>query len=363
MGARIMIIGPGDLARRLASGLSRDAGVGEVIMVGRRAGAGQALAALLAACGEVRVRFAEADAGSLSSLEHLLRRERPDLLVHCASLLSPWHLPTRRDPAAVTLSSAGFAAQLPAQLPLIKNLMEVVRGLDFRGPVVNCSYPDITNHILSRMGLAPTVGIGNVSMILARVRAVLRERGGASGDDAPPYRRVFVRALGHHSQVTAAMLSRPPEDAGLRPRVYVGEEARRADELAYAAAPLELNVGLNELSAASGLPVIRALIPGGAPLWTSAPGPLGLPGGYPISITGGRVELDLPAGLSLDEALAYQNRNAQPDGIQEVADDGTVTLTEPTRRRLSALDGRLAEPLHPSAAEQRFQILRAVLQT
>jgi Saccharopine dehydrogenase NADP binding domain len=364
VGSRILIIGLGNLGRRLAASLAQHAEVSELIVAGRSLAEGPALAAFLAACGETRVRFATVDASQRSSIEHLLRRERPDIVVQCACLMSPWYLSTHPGPRAATIEAAGFAAQVPAQLPLLMNVMEAVRSIDFQGPVINCSYPDVTNPILDKMGLAPTIGIGNVSMIRARVLAGLRERG-ASGNDAPLSANLpLVRVLAHHAHVTPVMLSRCPADTESMPRVYLGENdsVQRADELAYAGTPLRSNPGLSALSASSALLVIRAFLPESEPLRTSAPGPAGLPGGYPIVIADGQIKLDLPPGLSLDEAIDFQNQSARLDGVEAIAENGTVIFTEATKRSLRKLDPRLAEPLHPSQAEQRFRVLKSILE-
>ncbi|HEX3559464.1 MAG TPA: hypothetical protein VHU19_09675 [Pyrinomonadaceae bacterium] len=363
MSGRILIIGLGDIGRRLAAGLAQlgSKEVRELIVAGRCVAGGASLAALLAACGETVVRFAPLDAGRPSAIESLLRRERPDIVVQCASLLSPWYLSACRSEQAATLRAAGFAAQLPAQLPLVTNLMKAVRGTDFQGAVINCSYPDVTHPILARAELAPTIGLGNVSMILARIRAFLRERDASVNEDGSHADLPPVRVLAHHAHVTSTVLSQPQDGVELRPRVYLGEEMRRADELAYSAPPLLSNPSLNALSAASSLPVIRAFLPGSAPLHTSAPGPRGLPGGYPLLITNGQVELDLPPGLGLDEAVAFQHRCARLDGVEAISDDGTVIFTEATQEALRKLDPSLAEPLAPSQAEQRFRLIESLL--
>ncbi|HEX8500610.1 MAG TPA: hypothetical protein VF659_08470 [Pyrinomonadaceae bacterium] len=357
MGGSVVIIGLGNLGKRIAAGLAGCAEVDELLLAGRDAGEGPPFAALLAACveGAARVRFAELDCGRPSSVEDLLRRERPAVVVQCASLLSPWHLSLHPGPVADALQAAGFAAQLPAQLPLLLNLMRSARAVDFRGAIVNCSFPDVTHPVLAGAGLAPTVGTGNVSMIRARVCAALAERGTAAAPE--------VRVLAHHAHVTPVVLSAPPEEAETRPRVYLGERGERADELAYAGPPLRSDPGLNALSAASALPVIRALLPGGAPLRTSAPGPLGLPGGYPVRIADGRVRLDLPPSLSLEEALDFQRRSARHDGVETIAEDGTVFFTEAARASLRGLHPALAEPLPLSEALNRFHLLRSLLET
>jgi hypothetical protein len=364
VGSRILIIGLGDLGRRLAAGLSQHTEVDELILSGRNPEEGPALAALLAACGETRVRFATLDASRRSAIEQLLRRERPDIMVQCATLMSPWYLSNHTGPRAVTIKAAGFAAQVPAQLPLIMNVMMAVRSVDFQGPVINCSYPDVTNPILERMGLAPIIGIGNVSMIRARVLAVLRERGPFGREASSSANLPLVRVLAHHAHVTPVVLSHRPDDAKSIPRVYLGENdsVQRADKLQYAGTPLRSDPSLNALSAASGLPVIRAFLPESEPLRTSAPGPAGLPGGYPLVIADRQIKFDLPPGLSLDEAIAFQNQSARLDGVEAIAADGTMIFTEAAQQFLRKVDPALAEPLHPSQAESRFGLLKSLLE-
>lgn len=65
--------------------------------------------------------------------------------------------------------------------------------------------------ILARLGLAPAVGLGNVAMILMRVRAAIRA---AEPDAALP----LVRVLGHHSQVAGVMQACMPAQPGDRCR-------------------------------------------------------------------------------------------------------------------------------------------------
>ncbi|MEE3922695.1 hypothetical protein V2I01_42960 [Micromonospora sp. BRA006-A] len=48
----------------------------------------------------------------------------------------------------------------------------------------------------------------------------------------------------------------------------------------------------------------------------SLPGPLGLPGGYPVRLTGGRTELRLPAELPVAQAVAWNTAAGRRDGVE-----------------------------------------------
>jgi len=351
-GATILIIGAGDLGLRISVGLSNDPLVREIVIAGRRQRGSQA-AALLNDSSECPVRFRIADALNRSEIERLLKQLRPDLVIQCASLLSPWYISGRDSPAAAALRCAGFAAQLPAQLPIVRSVMEAVREVGFNCPVVNCSFPDLTHPILKCAELAPTIGAGNAAMIWRRIRSALRS---LNSESVP-----LVRVVAHHVHVTSCILSQPPQSGSPRPRVFLEDSGRPAHDIAYMAPPLTSDRSLNALSAASSLPVIRSLLPGGAALRISTPAPFGLPGGYPVRIGDGVIDLDLPDGVELDEVIRFQHSCGRMDGVERILPDGTVAFTEEFRAIITPFSREMAEPLAPQDCLTRFQILKSVL--
>jgi len=331
MQARVLLIGPGDLGQRLGRGLVHSPLLGELVLAGRR---DTSLAALLNACGRVRVRFAELDLHRTGDIERLLRAEKPDLIVQCAVEASPWWVGDRTDPFWAALHRAGLALQLPFQLPLLMRVMEAVRATGLGASVVNGSYPDLTHPILAARGLAPAIGIGNAGMIELQVRAALRSR----GLEAEP-----VRIVAHHAHVTPMVHARAAGAPWTSPRVYLGEEGTRADELAFAGPPLPTDRRLNELSAAAALPLIDALL-GGPPVRLSTPAPMGLPGGWPVRLDAHGIALDLPPGAEREELIAFQWESARRDGVASVDREGTVFFTDEAREALGAW-AELADPL------------------
>jgi hypothetical protein len=346
MSGRAAIIGLGDLGCRIARRLASHVACRELVLAGRRL-RDPWLRQVASSPGGPRIRFRPLDAGCAAAVERFLREEQPDVLVQCASLLSPFAVKSRNDRVGQLLSTAGFAAQLPAQVPLLAIVMRAVRTAGYDMPVVNCSYPDATHPLLATQGLAPTIGAGNVGMIELRVRKNLR-------------RHAAVRVVAHHSQVRTVMGGEMPEDAGDRPWVFLDDGAR-ADELAYAGARMTSPQELNEASAASAVEIVVALLATGSETRLSAPGPLGLPGGYPIVIRNARVELDLPSGTTLESVVAQQQIWAEADGIASIADDGALTMTKPARAALAAIDRALAEPITLDNMCERWHRLRAAL--
>jgi hypothetical protein len=59
-----------------------------------------------------------------------------------------------------------------------------------------------------------------------------------------------------------------------------------------------------------------------------ASGPKGLPGGYPVRLSYDAVDVVIPEGLTLEEAVRINEDGAKWDGIQEIKPDGTLVLTD-----------------------------------
>ncbi|HVH52183.1 MAG TPA: hypothetical protein VM690_08565, partial [Gaiellaceae bacterium] len=334
--ARVLVIGPGDMGGRIVAGLAVAPCVHELVLAG------------VPATTDPHARFVEVDCTDQLAVEELLDDTKPDVIVQCASLMSPWALAGCTDEVALAFASAGLAVALPMQLPVMRTVMAAVRATGCTAPAANLSFPDVTNVILDRLGLAPTIGLGNVTMQLLRVR------------DALPA-ETLVRVIGHHNQVYPVMRAEPPDDRNQRVRVFLGEDGERADHLAYLGQPLEPGVIYNETTAAACIEVIEALLPGAPRTRTSAPAPFGLPGGYPVVIEDGTISLDLPSGQELDEVVAWQSAIGRNDGVQSIADDGTVTFTEHAHEAVANVAPWLTEPLHPDEASERAARIRELL--
>jgi hypothetical protein len=350
----VVIIGTGDMGERLAAGLATGGRVRRLVLAGRSGSALAVVAATLASVSDCLIQPVVLDATRHDDVAELLARTRPDLVVQCAALRGPWALAGRDDPAARAVAAAGLGLRLPYQLPVVLTVMRAAKDAGYPGPVANLSFPDVTGPVLRRLGLAPALGLGNAGMILRRVRAALRAAEPEA--DVP-----LIRVLGHHSQVHAVMQAQEPAEPGERCRVYLDEDGRRADALAYRAPALPPGLRFNAVTAAASIPVLEALLPGAAPLRWSVPAPGGLAGGYPVRIADGAVGLDLPPGLTLPDAIAFNQGMARADGIDRIDGDGTVHFTSACRAAVTGVDPGLAEPLAPGDLLARAAALDAVL--
>jgi hypothetical protein len=70
-----------------------------------------------------------------------------------------------------------------------------------------------------------------------------------------------------------------------------------------------------------------------------APGPNGLSGGYPIVISNKGVEVVLPPGITMAEAVKINEDSNKIDGIDHFEDDGTVVYSDYTHEILKETIG------------------------
>ena len=356
MKTKILIIGFGDMAERIAVLLVASGQVSNLVIASRNAEKGETAARLLGASFPCRVAFHALDATDQSAVERLITSEEPDLILQNASLMGPFVLVGREDAVAKAFSRVGRGPTLPVQLTVLLSVMKAVRAIGFDRPVANLSFPDVTNPILATAGLAPTIGLGNAAMIQYRVRQALLLHNDIDPNEVP-----LIRVVAHHAQVPIAMRSQMPSDPQDRCWVFLGERAERNDELAYAAPGIAPGRHYNMPTAACCVAALLALLPGAHPLRMSLPAPDGLPGGYPCVVRDGGVSLDLPMGLSLQECLDFQHRMARLDGIENIDGNGTVTFTSDVMDALGPIDPVLAEPLGLGQIEERYERLRDVL--
>ncbi|MEV0136693.1 potassium transporter TrkA [Dactylosporangium sp. NPDC050688] len=323
----IAVIGTGEFATVLCRALAT-AGLppaSTVHVIGRTPGAAERVcAAADAAAGPVAVdaaaafRPVHAEIGPTADVRGLLARLRPGVVVLCASLQSPAEFRGDGSRWAQLVRTAGFAVTLPLQAALAAPVAAACADVGGDRPVtfVNACFPDAVNPTLHARGLPVLCGLGNVASLAAAAGAAL--------DLTDPAR---LKILAHH-----AHLHRPPHER-LEARWWV-DDVPHADVGTLLEAARGSRGRLNNLGATVAAGMVRALAVGGE--WTGhAPGPLGLPGGFPVEIRDGTLTLRLPPGVPLTAALAWTAEVSALDGAT-VAPDGVVRLTDQARGALAA---------------------------
>jgi hypothetical protein len=296
-----------------------------------------------------RVGLATLDWNDENSLQSVLRRVRPQLVLHTASLQSPWSL-SGSDTWSKLVSTGGYGYTLPFHLilalRLAREIDRVVPGTMF----INACYPDAVNPMLRAAGTPITCGVGNVGILNALLCADLQIRNGE------------VKMIAHHSHLGAASpnagTKRLSTLKAWRNNQHWDDAAR--DWLRGAALPPDET--LNTLTAKTISTVIHSLVGTQPSTHAHVPGPDGLPGGYPVVLEAGKVSLSLPPGLTKREAISCNISAAEFDGVMVDSDGKAVFSHEynPVVRDLIGHDTGAFAPLPVDGIEARINKLLAV---
>jgi hypothetical protein len=253
---------------------------------------------------------------------------QPDIIFN-ASTLHSWWVITQLPPTAYQrIDRARGGPWTPMHLVLARRLMMAVHQSGIRSTVVNASYPDIVNPALSAAGLAPAVGIGNICNAVPGIKLAVAHLLGC------PTREVDVRFFAQH-YVSYRMPSTGSTDgAPYHLTVLRNGEELPTDRLdhsnifALVAGAFRRVKGIagQSVTASSATAVLRA-IADDANRVVHAPGPCGLPGGYPVRLDAAAVSVELPSGVSVDSAIRINNECQKYDGIEAIDGDGTVRFT------------------------------------
>ena len=353
----VMLIGLGHLGGVVLELLARAEIAGRIVACSRDRERGEARCRLarlgaMAQGFSPRIDHVAIDLEDTGRTAETIRRERPDLILGTATLMTWWLADLLPAKAAEPLRRARFGAWLPVHLPLMLGLMQAARQAGYEGVTLTAPFPDVVNPILARRGLAPTCGVGNLDEIIPKLRLLAADRIGASPD------AIRVTLVAHHALEPLAY----GEGGGELPPHHLrieheGEDVTErvgGEELLRAPCPLPSGPAWAFLTAGSSLRLIDALLArSGEEAYLHAPAPGGLPGGYPVLAGGGTVRPAPIDGLSLDQAIALNERSHPFDGIERIEEDGTAVFAEGTAGAMHETLGFDCPRLAPHEAAAR----------
>jgi hypothetical protein len=258
-----------------------------------------------------------------------LTRIRPDIILNCASLQS-WRVITQLPKAAFEmLDQAQLGPWLPMHLAPAYALMRAVKHACPKTLVVNAAFPDAVNPVLYKVGLAPTVGIGNIANLVPATRSAIAQLARCEPHD------VRVKLIGQHYFSHFVPRGGMPSKAHFNLNYWINGKDfsgfHDPREIFKCVAEHFRRLGGVDgqyLTAMSAVSVISNLF-SDTEVHTHAPGPDGLPGGYPVKVGMGRVLLDIPWGVLRSVALDINNAGLRQDGIEAIHADGSVTFGAP----------------------------------
>ena len=285
-----------------------------------------------------------------------IARESPDVIV-CTATRQSWWLPHRLPaPQAEVIRAAGFGVWLPVHLALPLKLMRALRLAHYSGLTLMTPFPDVVNCVLGCLDLAPTCGVGNVDEIATKVRALAADR-----LDLPAH-ELDVSLVAHHALDRAAFGavrgSLPPYFLRIEHRGRDVTQDAGGPDVVVAPYPITPGPATHFLTAGSTIRLLRALL-GDTESRLHAPGPNGLPGGYPVVASRAGIRVDSITGLSLAQAIDINERSHRFDGIERIDPDGSVEFVPAGADVLRRELGYVCDRLPPAEIEGRANELLA----
>ena len=332
----VMLFGIGDLGGWTLEFLARSEGVSNIIACDIREdfpmmktecvaiGAGQQ--------GYTKnILFQKCDVTDTDATAELLKKHNPDVIYSALTLLG-W-MEMRVIPRAVGEDyHKATACLIPLNVPLIAKLMKARKKAGLTAPVINNSYPDVTNVVLWRNGLGPLVGGGNVDLIVSEMRRKV------SVAEKVPYREVTVYLVACHAVVPQG------KGAPFFLKVMVGDR------------DITNKYGVDWLLSDS-------LIRSTPPEWTTLVNEPHVAASAVRNITAivnNTRELALPEGLTRERAIEINLEGLKREGTQEIKPDGTVVLTEEAYRVQKKLYGMDLREFRFADMEDIGKELRAI---
>jgi hypothetical protein len=302
----ILIFGTGSFAQRIACDLAATAASPTRLTIAGRNGprldwictAARARAHMF--CRSVEVASRRIDLAAPDAAGELLAVCRPVVILQAASFQSGSVISASGNAWTRLVAEGGLSATAVFQSVLSSRIARCAAQASPQSRFINCCFPDVTNGIIAAMGLPIACGVGNIA-ILAHAFA------GALSAPQPK-----LKMLCHYQNIQA--WRRPPhERRAPAPRVWLDDVEVASVFSRFCGVQLTPEPVI-DISGASGVTLALAMAQGRA--WRGhVPGPGGLPGGYPVALEGGRLELDLPTGIESQSAIAWNLAHEAQSGL------------------------------------------------
>jgi hypothetical protein len=333
---KIMLIGIGELGGIVLEFVSRIPGICEIVTADSNADWGfrktnSAIEGASYMGLYPKIKFHQIDLLNIEKTAELLKRINPTIICNGTTLQSWWvvnELPPEVN-TKIYKDRCAIGPWTGMHLALTAKLMKAVKISGIDTYVVNTSYPDATNPSLGRIGLAPTVGVGNMDLAVPYIQKA------ASEILNVPMENVGVELIAHHYHAYYWCRYGTGSEVPFFLRVYVGKEevTDQLGDIKRFIAELPKR-GMRPAGrhgqfvvAGSCLKNIMAIFNDTGEI-THAAGPQGLEGGYPVRLSRKGAEVILPKGLTLRQARGFNLEAQQHDGVQEIKANGDVVVTD-----------------------------------
>jgi hypothetical protein len=300
-------------------------------------------------------RTRKIDLNYIDQTAQFIEELKPSAVINCA-VMHTWHLIRKLPPEVYgRLSAATLGAWLPVQLTLAYKLALAIKEAGVQTHYINTSLSCLTNPVLGRVGLAPTIGIGNVDLIAPAIQTLVANR------LSVPRGNITIYLVAHHQHWVY------PREAGYKRGapyylkvMFAGQDITQSldtDRLMYDAVKLyPPGIEFTTVSASSTIKNLMALV-FDMGIITHSPGPNGLPGGYPVRLSAKGAEVVLPEDITLNEAVQINEEAQRYDGVERIEEDGTVVFADYATSIMKEVLGFDCKRFAPSESEERAREL------
>ncbi len=252
---------------------------------------------------------------------------KPDLIFNTATDQAYWVASELPSKIFQEIAKAGIGPWTACHAAPVVALMEACNLSLYKGLVVNAAFPDAVNPLLQHSTYAPAIGIGNVANIVQPIRHAVSSMTNNSISD------IDIRMIAHH--VVGNTIPSTGHTNGAPFHIEVSSNGKVISNINFDAIFAHIQTSLKRkrgkegmwVTSSSAVSVLEGLISDEGYIQTHAPGVNGLVGGYPVKITNGKVELDLPEHMTLSDAKAINEQGQNYDGIQSI-EQGYLKVTD-----------------------------------
>lgn len=210
-----------------------------------------------------------------SEIASVLVNIKPELILHTASVQSAWMLNQKNNWNRL-VKKHGYGLTTILQCHLLLILSSASASLGRTTPIINASYPDVTNYILCHLGFPIIAGIGNISIM----DALLKSRKAIENTE-----NLFFYA--HHYHISQLILGNQND----LPEIYYQGTSKNFFDFFNVHFRLPSNDSLNKLTGTVSAVQILSYLGILPPYIGHLPGVNGLLGGHPVTISHGQIEI------------------------------------------------------------------------
>jgi malate/lactate dehydrogenase len=328
---KVMIVGLGNIGNYALEFLVRTRGVDSIFTadINKEVGLSKTNNAMLGAAQMgfyPHVAFIHFDVNQIEKAASVLNKIAPDVVLSCVTLQAYWVI--QEIPKDLYIKSrliGGYGPWLPLHLTPTYKLMQAIKKAGIKTHVVVASWPDAVCPVLGKVGLAPTIGLGNMDNFVPGIKKIVAEKLHI------PMGNIFLYVIGHHMVSSVMRYGKVDREVPYYLKIFAeNKDVTREfnlDQLLEEVAHLQPHWRSDSKVASSGVKNVLAILNNTGEI-THSPGPQGLPGTYPVRLSSQGAEVVLPDGVSMEEAIRINEEGQKYDGIERIEDDGTVVHTE-----------------------------------